>query len=146
MDELSYNLIYTTMNCLLHSVPAHAAMADPDGAAYSANSTIRNLSPRGSFRSVVLSAVYTERHTLETRVKNAVVSGLSVNSDVDDKTAVEQLCQTEMKFDLIFAYVVVLESELWETSSHFWYLCIRLMKHHQLYQTLDSYENQMILW
>ena len=77
---------------------AHAdtVTADPDGAVYSADRATRNPSPKDSFRSAVLSAVYSERHTSDTRAKNFVVSGLPVNSDVDDKTAVEQLCQTEM--------------------------------------------------
>jgi len=79
-------------------VPADAVTADRDRDAYrpSASSTTHNLSPKDSFRSAVMTAVYTEQHTLESRAKNFVVSGLPDSTDVDDKTAVEQLCHTEM--------------------------------------------------
>jgi len=53
-------------------------------------------SPKASFQGAVLSTVYKEKQLQESRNKNFVVTGLTVSTEIDDKTAVEQICQKEL--------------------------------------------------
>jgi len=54
-------------------------------------------SSQKSFRGAVLSAVYSDMREQETRSKNFVVSGLAVDTNVEDKEIVEILCEKELQ-------------------------------------------------
>jgi len=53
-----------------------------------------------TFQNAVGSAIYAEQQQQERRAMNFVVCGLPVTKDIDDKKAVEQLCDKEMQMQV----------------------------------------------
>jgi len=61
-----------------------------------------------NFRQLVSTAVAEERRERDGRAKSVIIMGLPSSSDVNDKTAVRQLCSTELGVELSIAYVRLL--------------------------------------
>ena len=57
-----------------------------------------------NFRQLVSTALAEERRERDRRAKSVIIMGLPSSSDVNDKTAVQQLCSTELGVELSVAY------------------------------------------
>jgi len=67
--------------------------------------TSQSVRQPSNFRQLVSTAVAEERHERDRRAKSVIIMGLPSSSDVNDKTAVRQLCSTELGIELSVAYV-----------------------------------------
>ena len=87
-------------------VPPAASTSYADAVGVPGNArTNQTASQPTNFRQLVSTAVAEERRDRSRRAKSVIIMGLPSSSDVNDKTAVRQLCSTELGVELSITYV-----------------------------------------
>jgi len=87
-------------------VPPAASTSYADAVGVPGNAgTNQTASQPTNFRQLVSTAVAEERRDRSRRAKSVIIMGLPSSSDVNDKTAVRQLCSTELGVELSVTYV-----------------------------------------